>query len=438
MDQLSTALDHVVKVVEDGGLGGLDDLALVGFMQRFERVRNRMPLVDHCLIGEGESRGLQATLTQPSMRGVLVSTLRLSPGEASRRVNAAVACGNRVSMLGEVLEPVRPVLAAAQRDGAVSPEQVQIITSALGKVDRPGFDPAAVTLGEELLTEFATTMGCKDLRLLAEQVVDRIDPDGTLPDEKVNQDRRHLDLKQCPDGMWSGEFRLTGECGAKLHSLLQALSKPRVDPADKTVVDDRTFGQRQHDALEEVCDRVLRAGDVVGTGGTPATVIITITLQDLLDKLGYGTTSNGTIIPVRDVIRMATEAEIIPTVMDGKGAVLNLSRTRRIASHSQTLALIARDKGCSFPGCGRTPEWCERHHIKDWARGGLTDLNNLTLLCRWHHHNFAQRGWQCRMRDDGLPEWIPPKWVDREQKPLQNSRVIAHLTADKQRRNARE
>ncbi|MET0694444.1 MAG: HNH endonuclease, partial [Propionibacteriaceae bacterium] len=93
--------------------------------------------------------------------------------------------------------------------------------------------------------------------------------------------------------------------------------------------------------------------------------------------------------------------------------------------------------GCSFPGCGRAPEWCERHHIKDWARGGLTDLNNLTLLCRWHHHNFAQRGWTCRIRDDGLPEWIPPKWVDREQKPLQNSRIIAHLIVGKGRQSGR-
>jgi hypothetical protein len=38
------------------------------------------------------------------------------------------------------------------------------------------------------------------------------------------------------------------------------------------------------------------------------------------------------------------------------GAVLNHGRTRRIATRSQTLALIARDKGCSFLGCDQPSE----------------------------------------------------------------------------------
>ena len=106
------------------------------------------------------------------------------------------------------------------------------------------------------------------------------------------------------------------------------------------------------------------------------------------------------------------------------GVVLQLGRTRRIASCGQTVALIARDGGCSFPGCDRPPEWCERHHVTEWARGGRTDLANLTLLCAWHHHNFAARGWTCVMIDD-LPAWIPPIWVDRDRRPVRNARVLA-------------
>ena len=92
--------------------------------------------------------------------------------------------------------------------------------------------------------------------------------------------------------------------------------------------------------------------------------------------------------------------------------------------NSQTVALIARDGGCSFPGCDRPPEWCERHHIVEWSRGGKTDLDNLTLLCAYHHHNFASRGWTCVMID-GLPAWIPPPWVDRERRPLRHARITA-------------
>ena len=120
---------------------------------------------------------------------------------------------------------------------------------------------------------------------------------------------------------------------------------------------------------------------------------------------------------------LATAAEIIPAVLNRSGAVLTLGRSRRIASRSQTLALAARDGGCSFPGCDLPPPWCERHHITAWIDGGGTDLDNLTLLCRYHHHNFAARGWTCRLGDDRLPLWIPPRHVDREQTPLRNARL---------------
>ena len=75
-----------------------------------------------------------------------------------------------------------------------------------------------------------------------------------------------------------------------------------------------------------------------------------------------------------------------------------------------------------FPGCDHPPPWCERHHIVAWVDGGRTDLDNVTLLCRHHHHNFAARGWTCRLGADRLPLWVPPRHVDREQNPLRNAR----------------
>ena len=135
-----------------------------------------------------------------------------------------------------------------------------------------------------------------------------------------------------------------------------------------------------HDALEEVCDRVLRAGTTPDSGGIPATVIVTMTLDDLLKRCGQGgVTSDGTRMSTEQILDLADQAEIIPTVLNKTGAVLKLGRSRRIANRSQTLAMIARDKGCSFPGCGHSAEWCERHHIVGWIDGGLTDVDNMTL-----------------------------------------------------------
>ena len=252
-------------------------------------------------------------------------------------------------------------------------------------------------------------------------------------------------MRRGRDGMYVGELRLTSALGAKLTALLEPLARPRLDSLVRedgstvAVVDERSFVQRNHDALEEICDRVLRAGDVVGVGGTPATVIITIDMDDLLQRTGYGTSSDGSLITTADVLELADAAEVIPTVMNRSGAVLDAGRSRRIASKAQTLALIARDGGCSFPACDRSPEWCERHHIVDWLSGGSTDLANLTLLCRHHHHHFAGRGWTCALNAEGLPVWRPPPWLDPHRTPVLNSRIaarISHRDEQRRRRNA--
>ncbi len=449
LGQLAAGLDHLLETVEEGGLDHYDDGQLVGFLQAFERFRNRLPLVDHRVVAEGESRRLAERMTQPSLARVLVSALRISSGEAHRRVRAAEAVGARRSMTGESLAPRRPVLAVAQRAGEVSPEQVQLIQRALDSVDRPGFDPADIDAGEVLLVAQAATFEPKLLGQLADQVVSAIDPDGSLPNDRLNADRRHFSMRSTRDGAYVGEFRLSGALGAKLSAVLGPLVRPRVDrivragdddasgeggagedeAAGLAAVDGRTYGQRMHDALEDVCDRMLRCGGLPDSGGTPATVIVTITLESLLSRLGYGRTSDGTLLSAGQVLELAEQADIIPTVLNPAGAVLSQGRARRIATPAQTWALVARDGGCSFPTCDRPPELCERHHVVPWIDGGRTDVDNLTLVCRYHHHQFTGGGWTAAINTDGLPEWTPPAWIDRQRRPVIHARIqLARLT----------
>ena len=304
---------------------------------------------------------------------------------------------------------------------------------ALAKVDHRGFDPADVDAAEELLADFTRTFEPRRLAELAGQVVDRIDPDGTLPRDEVDAERRHLTLRQGRDGMCVGEFRLTPAAGAKLKAVLSPLGAPRntvvgqTEGRAVTEVDPRHHGQRMHDALEEACDRLLRSATLPDSGGTPATVIVTIRAEDLQQQTGTATTSDGTPLSGQAVADLVDSAACYPTVVDAKGVVLWMGRTSRLATPGQTMALVARDGGCSFPGCEHPPEWCERHHVIPWSEGGATDLDNLTLLCRYHHRQFLARGWVCRMVDR-LPTWYPPRWVDPDQRPLRNSRILArHL-----------
>jgi hypothetical protein len=103
----------------------------------------------------------------------------------------------------------------------------------------------------------------------------------------------------------------------------------------------------------------LRLADRPATGGTPASVILTVQLEDLLAKAGMAETTDGTQLSAAQLLRVADDAEIWPTII--------------------AVALIAREGGCSFPGCDHPPQWCDRHHILDWILSGPTDLNNMTL-----------------------------------------------------------
>ncbi|HEX6232490.1 MAG TPA: DUF222 domain-containing protein [Jiangellaceae bacterium] len=120
--------------------------------------------------------------------------------------------------------------------------------------------------------------------------------------------------------------------------------------------------------------------------------------------------------------RIACCAVIQRVLLDPTGAVLDLGRDYRTATPAQFAALTARDRGCAFPGCTRPAPWCIAHHIVHWADGGRTDLDNLVLLCTWHHTVVHHHGWTIHMPADRLPEFIPPRWVDPDQHPRRNTR----------------
>ena len=76
------------------------------------------------------------------------------------------------------------------------------------------------------------------------------------------------------------------------------------------------------------------------------------------------------------VRKMGCDASIIPVVLGSKGQPLDVGRLKRLVTQSMQAALWIRDKGCTFPGCGRPPQWCDAHHVIHLVDGGPTCLLN--------------------------------------------------------------
>ncbi len=74
--------------------------------------------------------------------------------------------------------------------------------------------------------------------------------------------------------------------------------------------------------------------------------------------------------------------------------------------------------------CDRPPEWTQAHHVVHWVDGGATDLENMTLLCGFHHREFERCGWAVTMID-GIPNWIPPPWIDPDRTLRRNTMHLA-------------
>jgi hypothetical protein len=124
----------------------------------------------------------------------------------------------------------------------------------------------------------------------------------------------------------------------------------------------------------------------------------------------------------RQVRRLACNAGLLPLMLDGDSAILDLGRSRRLFDRYQRIALAVRDQGCIFAGCQRPAAWSEAHHITPWQHGGPTNLTNGCLLCNFHHHLVHGGEWAVAMAPDGTPHIIPPARIDPHRTPIRHQR----------------
>ncbi|HYT79924.1 MAG TPA: HNH endonuclease signature motif containing protein [Actinomycetota bacterium] len=96
----------------------------------------------------------------------------------------------------------------------------------------------------------------------------------------------------------------------------------------------------------------------------------------------------------------------IQTVLEDRGGhVVGLGRVTREPPEWMIRHLKYRDLECRFPGCGAR-RFTQAHHIVWWERGGRTDLDNLLLVCTFHHKLVHEFRWTVRRDPDGTVRWF--------------------------------
>ena len=361
-------------------LSALDESQLLALIRAVEKIRRKAESFDNVTIPELEARGIPARYVLRGTSQFVAGLLNLAPSESGARVRHAHELGVRVQLSGQIDQPLLPALAAARAEGLATAKQAEVIIRCLGKLRDARLPVDELAKAEAFLVEQAELFDAATLAGIAKQLLDTLVPDGTLADERWQQRRRFLSCVPNGEGMHRLTADLDSETAALALAVLHSLAAPK--PAADGDHDERTAGQRMHDAFRSVLKIAQRSAELPSSAGLPATVLITMTAEQFETRTGLAATSFGQKMSVDQALRIAGQASIAWVVHDSKGGVLNYGATQRCATQKQTLALIARDKGCAFPGCADPPEWTEKHHVIPWSQGGPTDLSNLVLAVR--------------------------------------------------------
>jgi len=309
-------------------------------------------------------------------------------------VSGALSCAHWLAWrtgldLGAAREHVRvaraltmlPTTAAAFGRGEVSYSKVRAIT----RIARPETEA-------DLLAMARDGTAAQVERLV--RACRRADPAAENTQALAQQEARWLHTRWAEGGMLLVEGRLTPEQGALLRRALDVVMAEQLREGHTG-----PLPQRQADALAVVADRALGSGET-RTGGDRVQVVVHVDAEVLVDPAvdGRAELEDGPSVPAETTRRLACDCSVVE-LRHGPGDEVAAGRKTRVISAPLRRALRARDGGCVFPGC--TNRRCDGHHLRHWADGGPTTLDNLALACDCHHTLLHEGGWRMERAEDG-------------------------------------
>jgi hypothetical protein len=163
---------------------------------------------------------------------------------------------------------------------------------------------------------------------------------------------------------------------------------------------------RRADALVALCS----AAGSPGGASDAATVVVHAPIASLLGGEANAEIEDGPVISPEAARRIACNARIQFVFEDGAGHPVRFGRMSREPSAAMMRQLRYRDRECRFPGCG-SRRFTQAHHVVWWSNGGRTVLENLILVCWFHHRLVHEHGWTVARDPDGTVTWLGPGGV---------------------------
>ena len=254
-----------------------------------------------------------------------------------------------------------------------------------------------------------------------------------LQNENQRHDHRELSWRIDEDGYWVFQGRFTPEQGAVIKKALEKAQDALWEPEGAEERDPRESAQdnqrphpvatRRADALERLADSYLAGGENDRSGGDRYLVNLHTDMETLqADGTGAEAELDGCChVPAETSRRLACDAAVVHWHETAGGEPLNVGRKTRTIPPAIRRALKNRDQGCRFPGCTCT-RFVDAHHVRHWADGGETRMDNLVLLCRRHHRLVHEGGFGVSMKQNGQVEFTRPDGEVIPQAPEARSR----------------
>jgi hypothetical protein len=211
----------------------------------------------------------------------------------------------------------------------------------------------------------------------------------TLGAAQRQQELRYLKWSWNEDGSLRVEARLPADDGALLVNALSALEEPHAEEEDYLP---SPAAARRADALVSLARGALAADTPAGGAVTELVVHVdaaTLASDAVVERSEL---AGGPTLPAETARRLGCDAAVV-RIVERDGRPLTVGRRTRTIPPALRRALRSRDDGCQFPGCSHR-RFLHAHHIRHWAHGGPTTLENLVQLCSYHHRLVHEGGFR--------------------------------------------